>query len=84
MLELDVFLDMPEALLCVIGCGFLIIYLLRCYKDQLFNSSGLGKNGNIRLMAAIFLPASFPSKSLTNVSMADYSADFDELICYSL
>jgi hypothetical protein len=80
MIELDIFLDIEEA---HVACGYLLIYLLRFYKDLLFNIDGIGgsnSTGNIRITAAVFLPGSFPKKSEKNVSMADYEANFDELV----
>jgi hypothetical protein len=71
---------MHEAL---IGAGFLIIYLLRFYKSQYLNNSCIGKSnasGNIRLVAAVYLPESFPPRSDTFVSIAQFEANLDELI----
>jgi hypothetical protein len=63
IIELDTFLDIEEA---HVACGLLLLYLLRFYKEQIFNIDGIGgsnSTGNIRVTAAVFLPGSFPKKS---------------------
>jgi hypothetical protein len=80
IIDLDVFLDSDEA---IVGGSFLMLYMLKCYKELLVNTCGLGRNsifGNIRLVAAIFEPGNFPPKSKVYTSIADYSADFDILM----
>jgi hypothetical protein len=78
-IELETFIDFSETM---IGFGFLLIYLLRVYKDQCLNNSGISQStstGNIRMFASIFAKKNFPKRNEFFASISNYTASFDEL-----